>query len=117
MPDPLDHSRLALLRNLDDGEGAMLYEIIDLYLIEVADSRSELDRIAGQGDTDALERAAHSLRGASANLGASALAAICAEMEVHARSGRQDIAAGLMARLDTELGRVRDALNLLVTRT
>jgi two-component system sensor histidine kinase/response regulator len=117
MPDPLDHSRIALLRDLDDGDGVMLDEIVDLYLTQAADGRSELDRVAGQGDTYALERAAHTLRGASAELGASALAAVCAEMEVHARSGRPDLAAGLMARFDTELGRVRDALNRLVTRT
>ncbi len=38
-------------------------------------------RVIDDGDTRALERAAHTLRGASANVGASAVAAICAEME------------------------------------
>ena len=35
----------------------------------------------------ALERAAHTLKGASANVGASALAAVCAEIEMQARIG------------------------------
>ena len=67
-----------------------------------------------------LERAAYTLRGASANVGATALAAVCAEMEMQGRSAQLYTAAGLVERFDTESARVRDALNLLdlvTTRT
>ena len=88
----------------------MLGEIIDQYLAQTTEGRGELVRVVGEGDTDALERAAHTLKGASANVGASALAAVCAEMEMQGRVAQLDGAAGLVERFDTEFARVRDAL-------
>ena len=95
----------------------MLSEIIEQYLAQTVEGRGELARVVGEGDTHALARAAHTLRGASANVGASALAAVCAEMEEQARSAQLDCAAGLVERFDTEFARVRDALNDLATST
>jgi two-component system, sensor histidine kinase and response regulator len=109
--DPLDHTQIELLRSLDDGDGAVLGEIVDQYLTQTAEGRGELFRVVGEGDPHALERAAHALRGASANIGASTLAAICAEMETEGRSERLEGAAGLMAQFDAEFSRVRDALS------
>jgi PAS domain S-box-containing protein len=116
LSDPLDPSQIELLRSLDDGDGTVLGEIIDQYLTQTAEGRGELIRVVGEGDTAALERAAHLLRGASANIGASALAAVCAEMETQSRLARLDVAAGLVEQFDTEFSRVRDALSLLVAK-
>ena len=71
--------------------------------------------MVGEGDLHALERAAHTLKGASANIGASVLAAICAEIETEGRSERLEGAAGLMEQFDAEFSRVRDALSHLLT--
>ncbi len=117
LPDPLDQSQIELLRSLDDGDGAVLVEIIDQYLAQTLEGRGELARVVGAGDTEAVERAAHRLRGASANIGASTLAALCAEMETQGRFARLDEAGGLVERFDAEFARVRDALNLLTTTT
>ena len=54
---------------------------------------------------------------ASANIGASTLAAVCAEIEMQARFAQLGDAAGLVERFDTEFARVRDALNLLAAST
>jgi HPt (histidine-containing phosphotransfer) domain-containing protein len=62
-----------------------------------------------------MERTAHTLKGASASIGAGGLAAICAEMETEGRSERLEPAAGLMAQFDAELSRVRDALSHVLT--
>jgi len=62
------------------------------------------------GDTQALENTAHMLKGASANVGASAMVAVCAEMERHGRAAQLDDAAELVERFDSEFERVRDAL-------
>lgn len=92
----------------------MLREIVEQYLAQTAEGRGELLRVAGEGDAAGLERAAHLLRGASANIGASALAALCAEMETQSRLARLDVAARLVEQFDTEFSRVRDALTVLV---
>ena len=116
LPEPLDPSQVELLRSLDDGDGSVLREIVDQYLAQTAKCRGELVRVAEEGDAAAVERAAHLLRGASANIGATTLAALCAEMETQSRLARLDVAAGLVAQFDTEYSRVRDALGLLVAR-
>jgi two-component system sensor histidine kinase/response regulator len=113
--NPLDQTQIELLRSLDDGDGAVLGEIVDQYLTQTAEGRGELHRVVGEGDSHALERAAHTLRGASANIGASGLAAICAEMEMEGRSERLDGAVGLMEQFDAEFSRVRDALSHVLT--
>ena len=79
--ETLDQSQIELLRSLDDGDGAVLGEIIDQYLSQTDEGREVLARAVSEMDGVALKRAAHTLRGASANIGASALAAVCAEME------------------------------------
>ena len=116
-PDTLDPSQIEMLRNLDDGEGAVLGEIIDQYLTQTAHGRGELIRVVSSGDTHALERAAHTLRGASANVGATAVAAVCAEIETRARTAQLDNAAELVERFDAEFARARDALTQLTVST
>jgi CheY-like chemotaxis protein/HPt (histidine-containing phosphotransfer) domain-containing protein len=114
VPQPLDPSQLDLLRSLDDGEGVVLSEIIHEYLVQAEEGRGELARVVEIGDSRALERAAHSLRGASANIGATALAAVCAEMELQGRLEQLDATTLLVERFDTEFLRVRDALDHLL---
>ena len=113
LSDPLDPTQIGILRSLDDGDGAVLSEIIDQFLTQTAEGREELFRVVTEGDAPALERAAHTLRGASANVGATGLASVCAEMEMQGRAGHADGLAGLVERFDTEFARVRDALNSL----
>ncbi|HEY5456999.1 MAG TPA: response regulator [Acidothermaceae bacterium] len=116
-PDTLDPSQIEMLRSLDDGDGAVLGEIIDEYLTQTAQGRGELVRVVGERDTRALERAAHTLRGSSANVGATALAAVCAQIETLARISQLDDAADLIQRFDTEFARARDALTQLTAST
>jgi HPt (histidine-containing phosphotransfer) domain-containing protein len=113
-PDPLDPAQLELLRSLDDGEGVVLSEIVREYLAQAEVGRGELARTVEVGDSRALERAAHSLRGASANIGATVLADLCAEMELRGRLEQLDATGPLVERFDSEYGRVRDALDHLL---
>jgi signal transduction histidine kinase/DNA-binding response OmpR family regulator/HPt (histidine-containing phosphotransfer) domain-containing protein len=113
-PDPLDASQLELLRSLDDGAGVVLSEIIHEYVAQTEHARGELGRIVAVGDSQALERTAHSLRGASANIGAAVLADVCAEMELQGRLEQLDATGRLVERFDSEYERVRDALDHLL---
>jgi two-component system, sensor histidine kinase and response regulator len=116
LSDPLDPAQLELLRSLDDGEGVVLGEIINEYLAQTEVGRGELVRIVEVGDSRALERAAHSLRGACANIGATVLADVCAEMEAQGRLEQIDVVGQLelVRRFDSEFERVRDALDGLL---
>jgi HPt (histidine-containing phosphotransfer) domain-containing protein len=92
----------------------VLREIVHEYLAQAEAGRGELTRIVSEGDSRGLERAAHSLRGASANIGATFLADVCAEMEVQGRLEQLDATGSLVERFDSEYGRVRDALDHLL---
>jgi len=95
----------------------LLAEIIDEYLTQTARDRELLGHVASEGDPEALNRTAHALKGASANVGAVTLAGVCAEIEARGRFEQLDGLADMLARFDAEFGRVRDALTAVVTRT
>ncbi|MEM8554412.1 MAG: Hpt domain-containing protein [Pseudomonadota bacterium] len=78
----LDWSRIEELRE-EVGEDAF-GEVVDLFLDEVSDTLGQLD----SHDTPAaMEEAMHFLKGASLNLGFSALSELCAKGETDARAG------------------------------
>jgi HPt (histidine-containing phosphotransfer) domain-containing protein len=118
--DPLDRSQIELLLSLDDGAGDALAEIVEAYRRLSWQGRDDLRHELRDGDHTALAHTAHSLKGASANLGAKDLAQVCAELEMHARQveliGSDEFADAdaLMERFEAEFTRVQVALMLLV---
>jgi HPt (histidine-containing phosphotransfer) domain-containing protein len=92
----------------------LLGEIIDQYLMQTAESRLELGRVVAEGDPHGVERSAHSIKGASANVGASVLAGICSELEARGRFAQLDGTGELVERFDAEFRRVRAALGAVV---
>jgi HPt (histidine-containing phosphotransfer) domain-containing protein len=58
------------------------------------------------GDAAALTRAAHALKGSSASLGASVLAALCARLEASGRAGALDGTGDVAAATEAECRRV-----------
>jgi two-component system, sensor histidine kinase and response regulator len=110
----LDEAQIGLLRTLDDGEGTLLSEIVGEFIAQTDDGRQNVAKLVRESDAPALARAAHTLKGASANVGASALAAVCAGMEMQARMGKLDGAGALMEQFDVEFARARDALRELL---
>jgi PAS domain S-box-containing protein len=84
----LDTAALDRIRALQRSDGpALLRKVIDLYL---ADSRELLDSLrlaASTADAPGLQRAAHTLKSSSANVGAMGLAERCKELETAARNG------------------------------
>jgi CheY-like chemotaxis protein/HPt (histidine-containing phosphotransfer) domain-containing protein len=111
--DPLDRSQIDMLRGLDDGDGHVLAEIVGQYLAQTGDERGVLGRAVAEGDPEALRRAAHASKGASANIGASQLSTICGELEAQGRFGQLEGADQLLARFDLEFARVCASLALL----
>ncbi|WP_152223343.1 response regulator [Pseudomonas sp. SCB32] len=72
---------------------------------------AQFQAIDGQGDPTAERRAAHSLRGAAANIGALALAGVAAALEEGCRTELPaERIAGLLADVGAELDRVQSGL-------
>ncbi len=104
---PLDHAQIELLLSLDDGRGAALAEIVDEYIRVASEGLAELLREIDEHDSGGLARTAHTLKGASANVGASGMAQVCAGLELRARQAQLDDAAVLMQQFETEFARVQ----------
>jgi PAS domain S-box-containing protein len=95
----LDQAALNNIRSLDD-DGAVLVEVVQMYLDEAPAQISAL-RAALQGGQGAeLARVAHALKSASFNVGAKPLADICKELERLGKAQDMLSAAPLVAAID-----------------
>src|SRR5207302_3469180 len=69
--DPvLDSERIAILRDLDAGDGDLIATLVREFLNDGARLLAAIRDAIAEGDPQAVERTAHTLKGASANLGA-----------------------------------------------
>lgn len=109
--DVLDRSRLDVLRQLGpaDGQG-LLPPLVRAFLEERQTRVASLEQAAREGDSQALEEAAHQLKGSAANIGAREVAAVCARLEAIGRS-REVAATELLDQLTDELERASRALS------
>jgi HPt (histidine-containing phosphotransfer) domain-containing protein len=74
-----------LRSQLGDQDGAMVREIIQLYLVQGWDLLAQLEVAARHADEASLRALAHSLKGSSATVGGGRLVAVCDRIE-HATS-------------------------------
>jgi signal transduction histidine kinase/DNA-binding response OmpR family regulator len=91
----LDHSAIEAVRQLDpDGNDRLLSRLIALYRDDSSQLIADIDNGLKVGDSEAIARAAHTLKSSSANLGATSVAAIARQIEHAARGGDlEDMAA------------------------
>ncbi|WP_455833650.1 response regulator [Pseudarthrobacter siccitolerans] len=106
-PPALDQDRIAILRELgpEDGRG-LLPEAVAAFRRELPARRSALQAAVADGDGPALVQAAHALKGSAANIGAAAVAGLCAELERLGRDGTPGGGDAALRRLETELPRL-----------
>ncbi len=111
LPRPLDAASLEAIRALQiEGQPDFLTELVDIYLRDSVRHIAALHTALDNDQFDELRRAAHSLRGASTNMGAHALAAFLSEVEKQAAFGFVDDGREMMSRVDDEYARVVEAL-------
>jgi HPt (histidine-containing phosphotransfer) domain-containing protein len=110
---PLDPDRLAVLRELDGGDGSLLNAVVSEFVGESTRQLVDVSTALRQGDPQLIERTAHSLRGASSNLGATTLADLCGELEVLARATALAMAPDLLESIRAEHLRVCSALDVV----
>ncbi|HVA04954.1 MAG TPA: response regulator [Acidimicrobiales bacterium] len=109
----LDAEVVARLEGLGESAGEdLMGQLATLFLADAEARIVGLRQAIVRDDAAAIARSAHTLSGASANLGATALARLCATLAADGAVG--DLTGGdeLLDALEDEFGRVRSALEL-----
>jgi HPt (histidine-containing phosphotransfer) domain-containing protein len=112
-PEAIDRGAFAELRETVGGE-PFLTELVETYVRDAAHLVVATREAIRVRRLDDLERAAHSLMGTSASLGADVLSTLCRDLVALARSGALEGADERLAAVETELARVQEALRTLV---
>jgi two-component system sensor histidine kinase/response regulator len=92
------------------GDEELLAEATALFREDLPRQLEQLAAAQAAGDTAQLERVAHGIKGAAANMGAAATRAAAAATETSARAGDLTAAAAAADRLRAEAARLQEAL-------
>jgi HPt (histidine-containing phosphotransfer) domain-containing protein len=109
-PDALDLDQVAKLRELCEGDPAMLAHLVDEHAKDAAKLVADLVASLGARDTKRTEAVAHALKGTSALFGQRALAAVAAELEALAKGGSAPDEDPWISRVERAHGEGHDAL-------
>jgi HPt (histidine-containing phosphotransfer) domain-containing protein len=100
MDQILDMSVVEELLSLsDDGDPELLLDLIQMFLDDGPAKVQAVTEGLQAGDFDKMERAAHSLKGSSGNLGARRLQNVCEGLQLASRDKRLDESRGLAGQL------------------
>jgi putative two-component system response regulator len=99
------------LRGLESrGSRGLVAQLIDSLMAESSGQMAAVRKAAALGDREALYRAAHSLQGSVAIVGADSIAHACAELVKASRTGSLDLVNPIVARVETGIEEIRKAL-------
>ena len=99
------------LRNLESrGHRGLVAQLVDSLMSESAGQLNAVRSAAASGDRDALYRAAHSLQGSAAVVGADSIARACAELVKASRGGSLDHIGPIVSQLSPGIGAIRTTL-------
>ncbi len=114
----LDAAQVQDLRELAaaTGDPDFFRDLVDQYLDQAASQLAELREAGAQRDAIVLKAIAHSLKGASATIGATEVASECVALEEAAARGDVTVTDRL-ASIDLAVGRARAALQAVVSMT
>jgi two-component system, sensor histidine kinase and response regulator len=111
LEDSLDQEVLAALRSFEqEGEPDFVAELAEVFLRDAETSVDDLRKAADTSQFESIERTAHSLKGSCSNMGATKMAAICADLEEGAAARDLRRITKLLDRLEAEFGLVQLAL-------
>ncbi|MBK8984960.1 MAG: response regulator [Chloroflexi bacterium] len=111
----LNPAALANLNQSIGGDAKFMAEMIHVYLHDAPILIDRLRQAAVRHDAAALRMAAHSLRGNSAEFGATALVNLCRELETMAKSGHLTQSLDLIEKIDAAYQPAAAALQALET--
>ncbi|MDQ3940617.1 MAG: response regulator [Actinomycetota bacterium] len=108
----MDAVKLEEIRALDIGPGRNAFaEWAGSFLNDATPKIAELRRAVSGGDAATVEDIAHYLLGASAHIGATAVADVCGELDAVGRSRHLAAATTIVDRLETELDALRHTVD------
>jgi HPt (histidine-containing phosphotransfer) domain-containing protein len=119
MPDQIviDPQMIESLRALNPGDNdEFLREIVGIFLEDTPLRMVELDDSLAAGDRVKFTRAAHSIKGSAANLGAVQLRAAAEKLEHASRQADLTDVGPLVAAIKAEFGRAQSALAALIAK-
>jgi two-component system sensor histidine kinase/response regulator len=115
--DVINRGALEKIRMLSRERGdALVQKVIAAYVDDTPQQLSTLRRAIDGMDTGNVRRIAHTLKSASANVGADALAALCKAMEHLGRAETTEGADSLLTNMEQEFQAVRDSLTALLEK-
>ena len=103
-----------LLSISDDGDPELLIDLIQMFLDDGPAKLKSITEGNDAGDFDMVERAAHSLKGSSGNLGARHLQDACDEMQLASRKQELDAVREITPRIVTAYADAGAALEKLM---
>jgi two-component system sensor histidine kinase/response regulator len=109
-PEKEAFKRSALLDRLD-GDEELFKQVIAVFIKDIPDQLEELKQGLSDKNAEVVERKAHRIKGASANVGAQALSDVALEAEMAGREGNLDRAAPLVENLEQAFERLREVLS------
>jgi HPt (histidine-containing phosphotransfer) domain-containing protein len=116
--EPIDAAALAFLREPGNGgDSQFLNEMIDQFLQDAPSKLAALRQALVQADAEVLAREAHGLKGLCSIFGAHLMEAHCNELVARGRAGSVHGADAVLSQLESELSRVRQALEAEKART
>jgi HPt (histidine-containing phosphotransfer) domain-containing protein len=112
---PLDAAVLESLRQLSEpGQLDVVKEVLGLFLIDAPARMRAIDDAATARDAAALQRSAHTLKGASGTIGAFSLQRACRALEDMGKQASFDHVAAGLDTLHEEYRRVKCAIDQLL---
>ncbi len=110
----IDPESIANLRELNPGDnGEFLREIVGIYIEDTPKRIADLRAGLAAGDVAAFTRAAHTIKGSSANVGAQVLKGIAERLEFISRKEGLGQVGPLIADCEAEFTRAADELRRL----
>ncbi|MFT4542147.1 MAG: HPt (histidine-containing phosphotransfer) domain-containing protein [Planctomycetota bacterium] len=92
----LDQGTIDGLIELGGDDTGLLLELIGLFLDDAGERVDQIVEAGPKSDLDTIEKMAHALKSASANIGALGFSLRCKELEANARDGQTGAVAGMV---------------------
>jgi HPt (histidine-containing phosphotransfer) domain-containing protein len=114
---PLDPSRLAVLRELDPGgHHGLLAALLEAFREQATSDLVTIESAIEAGDATIVARRAHSLKGAAADVGATGVKEVCADLEANAAFLGRPALVARVAELHVEVDHARSAIEAAAAR-
>ncbi|MFN0243083.1 MAG: ATP-binding protein [Planctomycetota bacterium] len=114
MDEVIDMKVIQALKELGGADDPrLIYELIDIFLDDAPVQMQRIEQGLATQDIKSVERAAHTLKSSSANIGALALSSVCKQIEESARKQDVDAVKPLVSTSVQKLDEVKVALKTI----